>query len=82
MPKHEDPPQMACHGCAIERPVNEQGFCDTCSALRDDDPVVTVQGRTMPLSELRRQAETDANLAAALDGDTVQDQIKAARANR
>lgn len=87
MPKHEDAPEtMVCDGCGLERSdmseePNAAGYhyCDMCRARRATDPQVTVQGRTMLASELRAQAENDKDLAAALEGDTVQDQMKAAK---
>jgi hypothetical protein len=81
MPKHDDEPvTAACHGCARVVDVDEMGYCPTCAARRADDPIITIQGRALHLSELERQAaEGDENLAAAMDGDTVQEQIKAAR---
>lgn len=80
MPKRDDEPTTAaCHGCAIVTEVNEDGYCDTCVERRADDPSVFVQGRTLLVSELQAQAEDDPGLAAALDGDTVQEQIKAAK---
>jgi hypothetical protein len=82
MPKREDdaPEQVACHGCALVTEVDENGYCAACAEIRADDPVVTVLGRTLLYSEMQAQAEAgDKDLAAALDGDTVQDQIRAAR---
>lgn len=80
MPKKDDAPVAACHGCALVTEVDADGYCDDCVALRYEDPPVTVQGRTLLLSELEAQAEAgDKDLAAALDGDTVQDQVTAAR---
>jgi hypothetical protein len=84
MPNHDDEPTLeACHGCAVVTEVNDDGYCDACAERRAADPVITIQGRSLHLSELERQAaEGDENLAAALDGDTVQEQIKAAKAKR
>lgn len=81
MPKKDDAPDLvACHGCALVTEVDDAGYCDACAAIRADDPPVTVQGRTLLLSEMEAQAEAgDVDLKAALDGDTVQDQVKAAR---
>jgi hypothetical protein len=83
MPKRDAAPeQAACHGCARVESVDDEGYCHACGERRADDPAITVQGRTMPLSELRMQAEGDEHLAAALGGDTVQEAIKAARGKR
>jgi hypothetical protein len=83
MPKKDDAPEMAvCDGCGMERADVTEGLCPDCAERRKDDPQITVQGRTMTVSELERQAEDDEHLAAALKGDTVQDQIKAAKADR
>jgi hypothetical protein len=81
MPKRDDEPVMAaCHGCAIVVEVNEDGYCPRCGAVLAEDPVITVQGRTLHLSEMKRQIEAgDVDLKAAMEGDTVQEQIKAAR---
>lgn len=62
--------------------LSDQGalhLCDDCRKNRADDPVVYVRGRALLVSELERQAKEDPELAAALDGDTVQEAIKAAK---
>lgn len=84
MPKKDDAPDYAvCDGCGMFRAdvdsADDLMLCPGCADNRADDPPITVQGRTMPLSELKMQAEDDEHLAAALDGDTVQDQVKAAK---
>jgi hypothetical protein len=84
MPKKDDAPDLAvCDGCGMERAdvgkVGALDLCDTCEDRHAADPVITVQGRTMHLSELKRQADDDEHPAASLEGDTVQDQIRAAR---
>jgi hypothetical protein len=84
MPKRADEEALpvACHGCARVESVNDEGYCHACAERRADDPSVFVQGRTLTVSELRMQAEDDEHIAAALDGDTVQEAIKAARSKR
>jgi hypothetical protein len=84
MPKKDDAPEYAvCDGCGMERADTEAlgdlMLCPGCAERRADDPVVTVHGRTLHYSELKAQVEDDKHLAAALDGDTVQSQVKAAR---
>ena len=81
MPKKDDALEMeACHGCALVTETNDDGYCDACAAIRAEDPPVTIHGRTLLLSELEAQAEAgDKDLAAALEGDSVQDQVRAAR---
>jgi hypothetical protein len=80
-----------CDGCGrvTEQPAEESTeltsgpyYCEPCAERRADDPSVFVQGRTLTVSELRMQAEDDEHIAAALDGDTVQEAIKAARSKR
>jgi hypothetical protein len=86
MPKKDDAPELGvCDACGREMPtgglpdlVGYLRYCADCAERRADDPAITVQGRTMPLSELKAQAEDDKDLAAALDGDTVKSQIEAA----
>jgi hypothetical protein len=84
MPKKDDAPELTvCDGCGMERDdVNGDGYCPACAERRADDPQVTVQGRALTVSELEMQAEDDEHLAAALKGDSVQDQIKVAKADR
>jgi hypothetical protein len=86
MPKKDDAPEYAvCDGCARVIDVEDGrycGYCADCVEIRADDPPVTIHGRTLLLSELEAQAEDDEDLAAALDGDTVQDQVRAARGKR
>lgn len=86
MPKQDDAPEMAvCDACGRlgedVRLAHADGwwYCLTCAERRIDDPIVTVQGRALTVSELEMQAEDDKDLAAALEGDSVQDQIKAAK---
>lgn len=88
MPKKDDAPELAvCDGCGMELAADALAepdgrglaYCPVCAERRTDDPVVAVHGRMLTLSELEAQAEDDEHLAAALDGDTVQDQIKAAK---
>jgi hypothetical protein len=81
MPKHDDETATAaCHGCARVGSVDEMGYCHACGAIRAEDPVITIHGRTLHLSEMERQIEAgDVDLKAAMDGDTVQSQIKAAK---
>lgn len=94
--KDDAPEMAVCDGCGMEKPADDlnparvhdagpvaasdMSYCDACAERRADDPSVTIQGRTMPYSELEVQAEDDEHLAAALKGDSVQDQIKAANA--
>jgi hypothetical protein len=89
MPKKDDAPDLAaCDGCGREMPADDlteagaHRYCEPCAERRADDPSVFVQGRTLTVSELRMQAEDDEHIAAALDGDTVQEAIKAARGKR
>jgi hypothetical protein len=84
MPKKRDEPTVAaCHGCALVTDVNDEGLCETCAQLRAEDPVITVRGRSLHLSEMKRQIEAgDVELKAAFEGDTVQSQIEAAKAKR
>jgi hypothetical protein len=86
MPKKDDAPEYAvCDGCGMERADTEAlgdlMLCPGCAERRADDPVVTIHGRTLHYSELRAQAEDGdkSTLAAALEGDSVQDQVRAAR---
>jgi hypothetical protein len=84
MPKKDDAPEYSvCDGCGMFRADTESlgdlMLCPGCAEIRADDPPVTIHGRTLLLSELEAQAEDDEDLAAALDGDTVQDQVRAAR---
>lgn len=81
MPQHDDAPEPAgCHGCARVIELNQDGYCEDCAQRRADDPVVTIHGRSLHYSELKMQAEAgDKDLAAAIEGDTVQEQIAAAR---
>jgi hypothetical protein len=83
MPKKDnDPVTAACHGCAVVGPVDAEGYCATCAARRAEDPVITIHGRTMYLSEMKRQIEAgDVDLKAAFEGDTVQEQINVAHAD-
>jgi hypothetical protein len=83
MPKKRDEPTVAaCHGCALVTEVDDDGLCEGCAARRAEDPVITVRGRSLPLSEMKRQIEAgDVELKAAFEGDTVQEQIKAAHAD-
>jgi hypothetical protein len=86
MPKKDDAPEYAvCDGCGMERDdvdrVGDLMLCEACENHRADDPVVTIHGRMLHYSELKAQAEDDEHLAAALDGDSVQDQVRAARAH-
>ena len=82
MPK-KDAEVVVCDGCATERAdiaePNDAGlrYCDACAERREGDPQIVVQGRALTVSELKTQAEDDEDLAAALEGDTVKDQIKA-----
>jgi hypothetical protein len=82
-----------CDGCGrVTEEASEGGFieatdgphyCASCAEIRADDPPVTIHGRTLLLSELEAQAEAgDKDLKAALGGDTVQEQVKAARGKR
>jgi hypothetical protein len=87
MPKKDDAPEIAvCDGCGMERDdVDQVGavmLCVDCEKRRIDDPQIVVQGRALTVSELEMQAEDDEHLAAALKGDSIQDQIKAAKADR
>lgn len=89
MPKKDDAPEYAvCDGCGMERddvdePLGDLYVCPVCAHRRANDPQITIHGRTLLLSELEAQAEAgDEDLAAALDGDTVQDQVRAARGKR
>lgn len=75
---------MTCDGCGLNTTVSEadergMAYCDACERRRVDDPMVVVHGRALTLSELEAQAEDDEHLAAALGGDSVQDQVKAAK---
>lgn len=88
MPKKDDAPESTlavCDGCGAERDdVNEpngQGlrYCELCAERRAADPQITVHGRALTVSELYAQAENDEHLEAALEGDSVQEQIKAAK---
>jgi hypothetical protein len=86
MPKDDAPEYAVCDGCGIERAdVGQVGafeLCDACEDIHRDDPPVTIHGRTLLLSEMKRQIEAgDVDLKAALDGDTVQEQIHAAHAD-
>lgn len=83
MPKKDDAP-IVCDGCGMERDdvSASSGYCSDCAERRADDPQVVVQGRALTVSELEMQAEDDEHLAAALKGDSIQDQIKAAKADR
>jgi hypothetical protein len=85
MPKKNDAPEV-CDGCGMERDdvadePNAAGhrLCPACADRRQDDPSIRVHGREMLYSEFEAQAEDDIHLAAAKDGDTVQEQLKAAR---
>ena len=84
MPKKKDEP-VVCDGCGAERDdiakpnANGLRYCDACVMRRKSDSTISVQGRTLTLSELKTQAKDDKDLAAALEGDTVKDQIKAAK---
>jgi hypothetical protein len=88
MPQKDDAPEYAvCDGCGMFRADTESlgdlMLCPGCAEIRADDPPVTIHGRTLLLSELEAQAEAgDEDLAAALDGDTVQEQVRAARGKR
>lgn len=91
MPKKDDAPALAvCDGCGrqglVDAPNSYGGnlvveragdlmLCPDCAARRADDPVVTVQGRALTVSELLMQAEDDDALKAALPGDSLQEQI-------
>lgn len=69
------------YGTAVSETPDRNGhyYCERCAERRAADPPITVQGRILLLSEMKRQIEDgDKDLAAAFDGDTVQDQIKAA----
>jgi hypothetical protein len=85
MPKKDDVPELAvCDGCGMERgdteALGDLMLCEACENHRADDPVVTIHGRTLHYSELRAQAEAgDVDLKAALEGDSVQDQVRAAK---
>ncbi len=91
MPKHtDDAPELAvCDACGMERAdvadePNDRGlrYCSDCVERRADDPAVTVLGRALTVSELHAQAEDDEGLAAALPGDSVQEQIAAGKRTR
>lgn len=83
MPKKPDAPDLVpCDGCATEMEPIDGGYCDACAERRADDPVISIMGRNLPLSELKMQAKDDEHLANALKGDSIQDQIKAAKAKR
>lgn len=92
MPKNDDAEMAVCDGCGMERDdvsvvafrtnATDGSYCPECAERRMADPIVTIQGRTLLYSELEAQAEDDEHLAAALEGDSIQDQIKAAKAGR
>jgi hypothetical protein len=79
MPRKNEAQPAVCDGCGMERADVVNDLCPDCAARRANDPAVTVQGRALTVSELEMQADDDKDLAAALDGDSVQDQIKAAK---
>lgn len=81
MAKTDDAPEVAaCHGCARVTEVDEAGYCAECAEIRAEDPLITIHGRTLLYSELVAQAEAgDVDLKAALEGDSVQDQVRAAK---
>lgn len=65
-----------------ELDAGEPVYCEACTVRRRDDPTILVAGRSLAYSEFERQAESDPELRAAKDGDTVQEQLKAARRAR
>lgn len=85
MPRKDDAPvPIVCDGCGMEREDTDQVgdlmLCADCAERRADDPVVTIHGRSLHYSELRAQADAgDVDLAAAMDGDSVQDQVRATK---
>lgn len=87
MPKKDAQEMAVCDGCGREMSADQIGeandrgmaYCGTCDERRRDDPPVTIHNRTMPLSEFEAQADEDEHLAAARGGDTLEEQIKAAR---
>ncbi len=91
MPKRERdkaPTLVGCDGCgmvveALSEP-DHLGFeyCPVCEKNRAGDPAVRVNGRVLTVSELYAQAKDDKALAAALPGDSVQEQIRAAKGER
>lgn len=80
MPKDDAPEYAVCDGCGMFRADTESlgdlMLCPGCAETRADDPPVTVRGRTLLLSELLDQADSDPDLRAALPGDSVMEQIR------
>lgn len=82
MPKRTEAP---CDGCGVVsddlavKTADELSYCPDCLRRRKEDPPITYRGRTLLLSEFELQAKHDKDLAAALKGDTIQEQIEAGR---
>lgn len=73
---------LPCDGCGVVTQgiggPDEDGltYCGPCAERRRADPPITIHGRTLLLSELLDQADSDPALAAALPGDTVREQLR------